>query len=523
MKKHIHEKLQHLSDISIESLILEYQEGEKVIALLERYQINARPSELVGLFTPQYIDGKYCPHCNLCMFVPFQSRSNPYPPDARCTCLHYDSPDCNCTGCQYQREAQNIRETKNKISALQSSLYIESTKPEKTPRELSFKEAVFLLTFFFLSNSEDTRIIAALHESRGILSPTSELNMLIIDCLIEANLIAPSSESSLESFEFEESTPTKYFKDRVSWIVRIGETEKEVSDYILTLLAIAKSGNWPTNWYQDAEELWKLLSLHECLEILVYYSSKHHIEAPTGEKTRLTLEHLISVLPISKLQYIIYKCVKDSTAMMVKQNMSRKHAANSIIGGCNRYVSLAIANGWQISSFKRDFNFPRSALSHTLHDIFFQHAQPDDIICHPISPEYVERPTSLASANHHIQLTKENCLSLKIEPDFSWIPPKLITDTTFEKIENLDEIAFKIYKGQFSAFEWILIAYIKDINEPIISRTVMYEDLLPIFLDITIDQDLLHESLPKEEMQEHLRLTKEIIVNAKKYLKITFG
>jgi len=44
--------------------------------------------------------------------------------------------------------------------------------------------------------------------------------------------------------------------------------------------------------------------------------------------------------------------------------LEKLQAENSVIGNISRHMEKALANGWEITPFKRNYKMPQSAISH---------------------------------------------------------------------------------------------------------------------------------------------------------------
>lgn len=99
---------------------------------------------------------------------------------------------------------------------------------------------------------------------------------------------------------------------------------------------------------------------------------------------RATTEMLLNILKnysVSQAMYIIYKGAKDAADFSVRKACTAQHAANYMIGACQRYADKAIAEKWNVSGFLRNHDLPQSTLSTVFHDVFLLHGEKGFLEC----------------------------------------------------------------------------------------------------------------------------------------------
>ena len=60
---------------------------------------------------------------------------------------------------------------------------------------------------------------------------------------------------------------------------------------------------------------------------------------------------------------IIWRAVADASKLYLEKGISKKHAANSVIGARERYAERAKINGWDLTQYNRIKDLPQSELS----------------------------------------------------------------------------------------------------------------------------------------------------------------
>jgi hypothetical protein len=139
--------------------------------------------------------------------------------------------------------------------------------------------------------------------------------------------------------------------------------------------ALDASGPWPPLWALMWEEddwrgLWIEISLNECLAYLRLVLSEHGLPFRAGDKTRLVLGEVLERFSVAQVWGMIWRAGRDAAAFYMRNNSTREHAANTVVGSIQRQAERALGESWDLKSFRRDRRLPRSALS----EVFFAKA-----------------------------------------------------------------------------------------------------------------------------------------------------
>lgn len=105
------------------------------------------------------------------------------------------------------------------------------------------------------------------------------------------------------------------------------------------------------------------IAVEECIEYLLYQLRKVSFEFSPGEKTYKTFEMILNDFSVSQIYGIIWKSVSEASRLYLEKRMTKKHAANSVIGACERYADRAKINKWNLVSYNRIPDLPQSILS----------------------------------------------------------------------------------------------------------------------------------------------------------------
>ena len=72
---------------------------------------------------------------------------------------------------------------------------------------------------------------------------------------------------------------------------------------------------------------------------------------------------ILNDFSVSQIYGIIWRAVADASKLYLEKGISKKHAANSVIGACERYAERAKINGWDLTQYNRIKDLPQSVLS----------------------------------------------------------------------------------------------------------------------------------------------------------------
>jgi hypothetical protein len=271
--------------------------------------------------------------------------------------------------------------------------------------ELGLRHAVALAALLRVALSEDLRSIRPVRSAEARFGPTPELEKDLLVELHERGAIMVAPEGPLSAFDFGEVSETgeayvaSWRPREVDWsgkfadvpevreaahldATRLTPEERRRRDSELGRLYVAEledaldaSGPWPPLWALMWEEddwrgLWKEISLNECLAYLRLVLGEHGLPFRAGDKTRLVLGEVLERFSVAQVWGMIWRAGRDAAAFYMRNNSTREHAANTVVGSIQRQAERALGGGWDLKSFRRDKRLPRSALS----EVFFAKA-----------------------------------------------------------------------------------------------------------------------------------------------------
>ena len=373
----IHEKLRHLTMLQIESLMNKYYNGVKASDIIKEYNIDTTSSKLYTLFPPIICEDIICPVCNEPMYKERDSKSsyswNKKKPFCA-ICGHTDEIICKCNYCIAEREKVRKLNEERKVRILQEKrekikkVYDLNIVPVNYS-ELNFREMVFLGALLRTSLSEDMEVILPLNDAERELAPTIGYIKEILSYLIGRGVISVDSNSSIDAFldsneEKDIEFPNVYYITMVKYRINIvGDEEiKNILSKIINPKSFSDADK------EDALNIWKEIALEECIEYFEYQMKSVRFDFNIGEKTIAIFKDLLENFSVSQIYGIIYKSVANATKYYQESSVSKKQAANSVIGGCQRYAERTMINNWELAKYSKIKELPQSMISEFFFD-----------------------------------------------------------------------------------------------------------------------------------------------------------
>ena len=367
----IHEKLRHLTILQIESLMNKYYNGVKASDIIKEYNIDTTSSKLYSLFPPIICEDIICPVCNEPMYKERDSKSsyswNKKKPFCA-ICGHTDEIICKCNYCIAEREKVRKLNEERKVRILQEKrekikkVYDLNIVPVNYS-ELNFREKVFLGALLRTSLSEDMEVILPLNDAERELAPTIGYIKEILSYLIGRGVISVDSNSSIDAFldsneEKDIEFPNVYYITMVKYRINIvGDEEiKNILSKIINPKSFSDADK------EDALNIWKEIALEECIEYFEYQMKSVRFDFNIGEKTIAIFKDLLENFSVSQIYGIIYKSVANATKYYQESSVSKKQAANSVIGGCQRYAERTMINNWELAKYSKIKELPQSMI-----------------------------------------------------------------------------------------------------------------------------------------------------------------
>lgn len=363
--------------LQIESLMNKYYNGVKASDIIKEYNIDTTSSKLYTLFPPIICEDIICPVCNEPMYKERDSKSsyswNKKKPFCA-ICGHTDEIICKCNYCIAEREKVRKLNEERKVRILQEKrekikkVYDLNIVPVNYS-ELNFREKVFLGALLRTSLSEDMEVILPLNDAERELAPTIGYIKESLSYLIGRGVISVDSNSSIDAFldsneEKDIEFPNVYYITMVKYRINIvgDEDIKNILSKIINPKSFSDADK------EDALNIWKEIALEECIEYFEYQMKSVRFDFNIGEKTIAIFKDLLENFSVSQIYGIIYKSVANATKYYQESSVSKKQAANSVIGGCQRYAERAMINNWELAKYSRIKELPQSMISEFFFD-----------------------------------------------------------------------------------------------------------------------------------------------------------
>ena len=219
------------------------------------------------------------------------------------------------------------------------------------------------------SVSGEIGIFSPQNESETPLSPDLSLTIDTVKHLTSLNYIRVDPISPRDSFVVEEEG-VPYYVTRVQYFANLGLSLEETKANIQALSIAFRDRTWPplwrAGWMETIRSLWQNIALYECLQYLIYLGQERDFEMPQGDKTKAVLTDALSDHPTSVVYQFIWSAVVRASDYYQANDVSKKQAANSIVGSIQRNLEKVRLGAWNPRPYGRYKSFRPSALYETL-------------------------------------------------------------------------------------------------------------------------------------------------------------
>ena len=229
------------------------------------------------------------------------------------------------------------------------------------PRSMSLEDAVNLVALVRLNGSEDYEVIKPLNTASVSLSAIKENNRGIVSALQDKRLIVISDLTDPDTISFEDDE-VMYYPSLVTYAVS-GPTREIRRRTIEELEGVFRTGDWPEQWYEEQVEVWKTIIIDEAIAYLKVSLEAHKFPAAPGEKTQSIFAGLSENYSLGQLYNIIWRAAKDTAAYYVREGITEQHATNVVVTKLQTYGERALAEGWKLTNYRRDFRCPEPMVS----------------------------------------------------------------------------------------------------------------------------------------------------------------
>jgi hypothetical protein len=258
-----------------------------------------------------------------------------------------------------QEEADRLR-----FAALQSELD-HHRREGLSLQTLSLRDAVYLASLLRVGGAEDLTYVMPHGAFKARLTPRDEFDRDLLDHLYTRGVICIHPGSHADSIVMDAGKFTQFVPLQVHWVLPLAVDGPSPARFLDDVESALRSRPWPEAWTAEAAELHRDLALEECLRYLDVALTEHDFEPQVGEKTLLVLRTVLRSFSIGQTFNFIWRAAKDAAAFYVRKSVAKQHAANTVPGSIQRMAERALAEGWAVKSFRRDFRTPLSQVSQT--------------------------------------------------------------------------------------------------------------------------------------------------------------
>lgn len=368
--------IDHLSADAIQRLINRYYAGDDIPELLKEFGIACRPGSLWRQFPP-LPTGQSCPDCGAKMLELRTGRTRsswPRLPIIQCSaCGHRESPACTCRHCNSKRAAAAFKASE----ARQQAIHVYCTQHwnysahETPPEQLGASAALALLSLVRAGGWLDEQVIGPLADAQPRFAPIGgDFAQWLLAKAMNQRLVAPSPDSPIEAFSASMGA-IGWKHDIVQWRL----LAPNPAGFVRQLEFLVTRDRWPDGWSSELLSIWHALSAAECWEFCAFSMRERNLPMPGNTALRALLDNLLWDHSVSQVFQLLWSSGADALDFLARKQVSRPHAANYMIGACQRRADRARAEGWVIKGFQRNRLLTRTQTSYLLHDMFLGHGE----------------------------------------------------------------------------------------------------------------------------------------------------
>lgn len=374
--------LKKLSKDDLNNVIKDYYDDVKIKDIISKYDLDVQPNRLFASFPPVILKDIRCEYDDSYALAELNSKSSSvmsgqiidyksaYCPD----CMHkiYDE-NCDCWNCRHKEEKENNK----KLNAILKS----SALAKLDLNFLSdFKSYDKLLISAYIRGflNENMDYIDELSSRENRILPKydykNDPDIEFVTFLLNSNYIYFSKESDLSSFIFKKKDDNyiidRYYPSLVKFNINMVNDVDDISEdgnleteNVINLLMHPDRSEF-INDKDLCYKIWKKIALMECKEYMLSELKKVHFDSfKPGKKTDNVIGHLLNNFSTSQIFGLIHNRVNNAIRYYQEGNVPKKRAANAIITNLETIGEKALANNWDVTSYRRDYNMVESQLS----------------------------------------------------------------------------------------------------------------------------------------------------------------
>lgn len=329
------------------------EDGEYVLKISEIAAANAMKTHEVSKFVEQHafvwLEDVCCGHCR----QPYRFGTRSQYQDRRWL------RDRACNAC-VEAERQVIADEKQEL-ILKMRQSAKSNVPDLATLDLMSK--VYLLATVQALGDEQLATIEPLNDYPiCTLTPDPVYDHKVLQHLVDHNLLLICLNTRLEAVELHEGG---------QFCVDIGACSFNLVfdvDQVTTLFNefFDEEAVQTVKQAPEFSALCKEVQLNECIGFLKAMLEKHQLYLSPGEKSRQIISRCLEHFSVAQIYNFIWRATKDAAAYYMRSPISKRQAANSVVGNITRNLESALANEWHVKAYHRNYSLQQSSLSRVI-------------------------------------------------------------------------------------------------------------------------------------------------------------
>jgi len=238
--------------------------------------------------------------------------------------------------------------------------------------ELSLSDAVYFISLVRCGASEDYDFVAPIIGYAQDFASTTDFAIRAATQLYNNGFLAIHPGTHEGTVDFDSNQDYRYYPLKIHWAFPTTSGSDDVSNLISHIEFLFSSGQWPDGWHEQADELPRMIAVHECLQYLDQKMGEHGLDVHTGSKIEDVMRSCLQTFSIGQMYSFIWRSAKDAASFYLRKATSRQHAANIVPNAIRSSAERAVANGWEVPTYRRDFNVPQSMVSQVFFNLVTQ-------------------------------------------------------------------------------------------------------------------------------------------------------
>jgi hypothetical protein len=141
---------------------------------------------------------------------------------------------------------------------------------------------------------------------------------------------------------------------------------------IESIEAAGLTGIWPAQWQDQITPLWLKIALAESRQFYDFQAGQRGLHAQGDVAVTEMLNNLLRDFSVGQVYWAIWRGAQQTADFLVRKGPYKAHAANYMIGACQRSADHARVHGWDVPPFRRNFDLPRSMISYVMFDVLLK-------------------------------------------------------------------------------------------------------------------------------------------------------